>query len=281
MIALIDGDILVYTSSFSVQYKEYSHPEVGSSRRRRDLAAVVTWNFEDDEGEDIMNNLTCYDVLEDKASAEYNFDSMMQRIIQETNATEYKLFLSGDNNFRKEVDYPVKYKGGRPDKPVYYQDMMQYARSKWGAISMDNLEADDLLGIYSGPDTIICSIDKDLQQIPGLHYHLDKKEITTVTPEDGRRYFWEQMLMGDRVDNIIGLNKVGPVGAKKLLAAANTEEEFSDIVWKLYEKEFGIDATRMFRSNKLLLEICTEYNEDKFSQGKRPQPTEVDSLQVA
>ena len=49
---------------------------------------------------------------------------------------------------------------------------------------MEELEADDALGIYAtaNPGNVIVSPDKDMRQIPGKLY--DLKDVTTITPED-------------------------------------------------------------------------------------------------
>ena len=48
---------------------------------------------------------------------------------------------------------------------------------------MDNIEADDAMGIYATmhADNVICSPDKDMRQIPGKLY--DLKEVTLITEE--------------------------------------------------------------------------------------------------
>lgn len=79
-------------------------------------------------------------------------------------------------NFREDVAKKKVYKGNRkPDsKPLHYLNLVEYAKSKYECVIAKGLEADDLLGVYqtkAKPETtIICSRDKDLKIIPGLHY---------------------------------------------------------------------------------------------------------------
>ena len=77
-----------------------------------------------------------------------------------------------------------------------------------GAILVEGEEADDRIGIdgYAGTH-IICTLDKDLDMIPGWHFNFRKKELYTVNPEDGDRFFYKQLLTGDATDNIPGLFK--------------------------------------------------------------------------
>ena len=62
---------------------------------------------------------------------------------------------------------------------------------------------------------VIVSLDKDLKQVPGLHYNFVKKEFDTVTPQQGLINFYTQFLVGDTSDNIRGCTGIGPVKARK------------------------------------------------------------------
>jgi 5'-3' exonuclease len=110
--------------------------------------------------------------------------------------------------------------------------------SKWGAIISEGEEADDLIAIEAteiGPDAIVASIDKDMLQIPCRHFNFTTGVWTTVTEFGGLRSFYKQILTGDRADNIIGLYRVGPVKAEKMLQDCETEEELWDAVLKAYD----------------------------------------------
>ena len=69
------------------------------------------------------------------------------------------------------------------------------------------------------------SIDKDFNQVAGWHYNFVKKEKYYVSEQEGLRFFYKQILMGDKADNIVGIKGVGPVKADKMLAEATTEPE--------------------------------------------------------
>jgi len=63
-------------------------------------------------------------------------------------------------------------------------------------------------------------------QVPGWHYNFVKQEKKYVTPEEGLRFFYKQILMGDSADNIKGMPRVGVVRSEKMLAPLNTEQQF-------------------------------------------------------
>ncbi len=131
----------------------------------------------------------------------------MQRILYAASATEYKVFLSGNDNFRYAIN--PEYKANRKDvpRPEWLQPVREYLVVNHKAIICDGVEADDELGIHQDKEnntTIIASIDKDLLMIPGLHYNFVKDEHSTVTKLEGLRHFYIQLILGDKADNIFG-----------------------------------------------------------------------------
>src|SRR5258706_13209153 len=68
-------------------------------------------------------------------------NDLMNRILYETNATEYKAFLTGSNNFRYEI-YP-DYKANRKKqvKPDYLEYCREYLVTQWKAKVSDGNEA--------------------------------------------------------------------------------------------------------------------------------------------
>jgi len=144
---------------------------------------------------------------------------------------DHELFLTGKTNFRNEVAVTVPYKGNRKDvkKPKHLPLLREYLQTAWGASVSDGQEADDDIAIRATElkgEGLIVSIDKDFMQVPGWHYNFVKKVKKEVTPEDGLRFFYKQILMGDSADNIKGIHRVGEVTATKMLAELKTEQEF-------------------------------------------------------
>ena len=143
---------------------------------------------------------------------------------------EHELFLTGKVNYRHDIAVTAPYKGNRKDvkKPTHLPLLRDYLQTAWGASVSDGQEADDDIAIRAtelGDDAIIVSIDKDFMQVPTWHYNFVKREKKYVTPEEGLRFFYKQILTGDNADNIKGLHRVGDVRATKMLADAKTEQE--------------------------------------------------------
>ena len=185
----------------------------------------------------------------------YRAEELLDNILNKVGATEYKAYISSDTNFRKEI-YP-EYKAQRsPVKPVHLLAMKEYAFTKMGAIlSPQGLEADDMLGIEqdkSTHTTTICSLDKDLLQIPGNHFQWEIGTSKWNKPDnwltqselEGYRLFYQQAIKGDPTDNIKGIKGKGKVFAEKALADCTTELEMFNVVRDLYgnDEEFKMNA---------------------------------------
>lgn len=89
------------------------------------------------------------------------------------------------------------------------------------AINCLNCEADDAIAYIKKlipNDSIVCSIDKDvLCQLPGIHFNYAKNEKVETSEAEALNFLCMQGLMGDSVDNIPGIFKIGKKKAKTLL----------------------------------------------------------------
>ena len=137
--------------------------------------------------------------------AEIRTDELIRRIVHETEAKDYKCFLSGEDNFRYKI-YP-EYKGNRKDKPkpLHLQAIREHVVRVHGGTVVCGWEADDELAIEQwgrGDRSIICSIDKDLLQVPGWHYNFVTGVTRFISPFEGLRKFYGQLIAGDGADNI-------------------------------------------------------------------------------
>lgn len=119
------------------------------------------------------------------------------------------------------------YKANRKNvrKPPGYHALIADMITHPQSVMHDQIEADDLISIMSrtyGRDTphVICSGDKDMKQIPGIHLWLDQPGLS-VTPAQGMQLFWQQAITGDATDGYPGAKGVGPVTALKQLNGAD------------------------------------------------------------
>ena len=202
----------------------------------------------------IDGDIVCYrvgfttqDVNERIAISRVN--TMVDNILHNSGASDYLIYLTGEGNYRVGI-YP-EYKANRTaDKPIHYSLIRNYLMDHEAAIMCEGEEADDVMGYtqMAGYDeeedvytTLIASIDKDLKQIPGRHYDFVKNVHSFVTPEEGTYFFYQQLLTGDRVDNIPGLPKVGPVKAKKILGEWKDEATCKEKTLEAYKSYLSLD----------------------------------------
>ncbi len=187
----------------------------------------------------------------------WQVNQMLSRILSEVQATDYKIYLSGDNNFRYQI-FP-DYKANRRDqiRPKHLESLREYMVVSWDARICDGFEADDQLGIESARSAdkiIICSIDKDLLQLRGTHYNFVKREIKEIDDFGGAIQFYTQLLVGDPTDNIRGCPGIGKVKAERAFQGCTTEGQLYNKCCELYkvahkdnwEKELLLNANLLY-----------------------------------
>lgn len=171
-------------------------------------------------------------------------------------APELILFFSDSKNFRKKI-FP-DYKGHRNrKKPCGYRRVIEELKNEYDVVRMDELEADDAMGIYAtaNPGNIIVSPDKDMRQIPGRVYNLD--ETIHVTPEEGAKWHLIQTLAGDQTD---GYSGVPGIGVKRAVSLFEEEGYSWETVVKAFAaKDLGED-TALTNARLARILTCDDYD---------------------
>jgi len=227
MLALIDGDVLIYRSI-----------------------------WKKDSIEEAVESL------------EYDISSILEAVF----ASDYQLAVgSSEDNFRSVLYSDYKQSSARAssrtNRSDLYTPLKEYLINRRNVTFCKGFEADDILRIWwfeakeNKQDSIICSIDKDLNCIPGLHYDMRIKEPYIVTEEDADRFYWIQLLTGDTVDNIPGLPNIGPVKAKRILEGCTTHEQCKLQVVNEYKSFYGKDWWEYLVLNGRLLHIWRKFND--------------------
>jgi hypothetical protein len=149
----------------------------------------------------------------------------------------------------------MPYKGNRPEQQDYMNfwrpAVSHYLYNKWRFdIAHQGYEADDLIfGVHCDcvangmEELVVCSPDKDLRTIPGMHYDYRKNEFATIDEHQARYNFFMLMLAGDDSDNIAGIPGYGPKKAKDklwpLLEQKADRLSYVSLVESLYHRHFG------------------------------------------
>ena len=188
-------------------------------------------------------------------AAEAKVDELIDTIIEDTEFiyTDYQVYLTGKGNFRFDIGKTLEYKGNRKDvpKPVHLKHIREYLIDKYEAIVSKGEEADDLIAIAATQlemNAVVASIDKDMLQIPCFHYNLTRRELSAVGEFNGLKSFYTQILTGDKVDNIKGLHRCGPVKAGKILTECDTEIS----MWNACLEAYKGDTERVIENARLL-----------------------------
>ncbi len=205
----------------------------------------------------------------------------LDRIIHGAGATSSTLFLSEGRTFRSDIATVKPYKGTRRHvKPWHFNNLTVYMRDVLGASIVTTIEADDAMaimqtqvikdkGLYRvidgkadvlfSKETIICTRDNGLKQVPGWHYSWEmgaQPEFgpVLVTKEGGglslnkKRseikgtglpFFYAQVLQGDTADNIPGLPGCGAVRTYELLKDGVYGGHPADIAYQEYYDHYG------------------------------------------
>lgn len=273
MYTLIDGDVLVYSCGFASEKNVYTVAEEMPFQYKKDAKAYAKKRGFTDE--DIVKTIIPGSV----SHALQNVKQTLISIAEACDSHDGQIYLTGEGNFRHDVAVSHVYKGTRDvnHKPIHYQAIIDYLVQRWDAEVVQGMEADDAMGIaqcdriYGGyadfggdtsvEESIICTIDKDLDMIPGWHYNFRNGTKYSTTLEESDYFFHKQMLTGDRVDNIVGIYGIGDKKADKALKG-KTYGEREHTIRTMYAKEFGKLATARYDENKQLLWILRELLND-------------------
>lgn len=198
-------------------------------------------------------------------------DEKIWDILDKTKAETWQGYLTGSGNFRHQIATIRPYKEHRGERPFWYQGIYNYLRSDRNCIVVQGREADDEISIEATRqcgESIICTRDKDLKQVPGYHYGWASGKQHEHGPHwvsdlDGWKSFMVQCLTGDPVDNIPGLYMVGAKAAcVQRVQAAESELECYQIVKQEYKNRFGSYWDMFLAENGRLLWMLRSEDDD-------------------
>ncbi len=248
---LFDGDYLVYAAGGAVQKTRYDISAVDAESLLIDeaildsMAEVKAWQAEFPEG----TEFSVAPLVE--AEHESHAFHLVRRSLETVDTAlrdkgiqfdHMEVFLTGGGNFRDRIATIRGYKSNRDksSRPVHYAAIREYLTTQHGAVTVEGIEADDILAIeaakydYDPEKVLIVAVDKDLLTVPGLHYNPSKKEFQTVTAKQALVYFYRQVITGDTVDAIVGCWKSGAAVAETSITEDMTEYAMYSRCLELY-----------------------------------------------
>lgn len=208
---LIDADVVCYEVAMSaevaINWAEIGEPDL--------------WTLHAKQGE-----------------TEDRFRAAIEALQERLDATDAILCLTDGANWRLGVYPPYKSNRSTKRRPMLLPVLRDLALEEFNTFLRPTLEGDDCLGILGTHpklvpgEKVICTKDKDLKTIPGLHFNWGKPELGLfrVTEEEADLFHLRQAIAGDATDGYPGCPGMGMDTAERALSEG--------VAWEAYEHVF-------------------------------------------
>lgn len=189
--------------------------------------------------------VTCFNKKDEIPKSVYDCieltNNYINNMLNHTGVDKYILCLTkGKCNYR--LHYNPDYKANRKSAITipYSRTIKQFLVDEWGAISMDDYEADDIVLSLNRqiPNSFIMSPDKDLLTTKGYRFNPKSLEWIYTSSYNETLAFWRSMITGDATDGVPGIKGKGPKYAQTILENHN-ESELPYIVLREYIDAYG------------------------------------------
>ena len=178
----------------------------------------------------------CYDLRKGIDFIQNFIEDLKARFL----TNEVILVVGDKNNWRKQ--YHPDYKANRKDKekPPMYDIILKELYDKFEIVSLPNLEADDTCRILYEDNQnyptrkLLVSIDKDFHSFPCELYDPLHNQEFVINKSEADYNLMKQIIMGDKADNIQGLEGFGEIKTTKFL---DDEPRILDDVQQLFKEK--------------------------------------------
>ena len=269
MKGILDVDSLLYKATFGLSdsaWKVSSENGVWYTKTRseaEDIGASIS-NFNDEDWWSITsaNDDELFKAICDRYLflIEHSFKNCEFAICD---LIDERIVVISDPNpcYWRTVIYP-EYKASRKKKqsPRFMKKLKEFAVSRDDVtVTAPFLEADDLvcaLGNKFKGECVVLGIDKDLLQIPGLHFNYNTLNLMYVSGFETVYNLMFQCIQGDVADNIKGLKGCGKVKATNTLSGCTTCFQLYARTRDLYKEVVGEEYREHFKLTYSLLRLC-------------------------
>ena len=202
-------------------------------------------------------------------------------------------------NFRKEL-VPYKEQRVETEKTNELFSTISYIQEFVNALGIKtiypvNMEADDViryLSLSSSENILIVSSDRDLLQLvksnvsvylPNKDFIVDENNFETIANVKKPLFLLYKSIMGDVSDNILGLEKFGPVRAKALAEKIYNEDINNFLKEGLNEEQIQIISRNLSvmdlaRTETVFPEEYSLYKEQDLNYAGKFEPDELKNL---
>lgn len=262
---VVDGDILVYRCGFVAQrtIRCITH-RAAPNGVYFDSAESLRYYIDEQLQLGVLKDENDYTITTDIEVGPANFaiqalNTSLREIQNSVGMPIRGLFLSaGSETFRHKLAVTKPYKGNRKSpRPVHYDAIREYMVEQRGARVFEDIEADDALASFA-KTCVVASIDKDLLQVPGVHYNFVEKRFEHIDEDAGHYNLAHQMITGDSIDNIPGIKGMAKKKAdsfleEKLADGARTADLFRLVAEEIYMPKVGKDWWPYYKEQLSLL----------------------------
>jgi 5'-3' exonuclease len=194
-------------------------------------------------------------------------DKFVQDILTATKCDGYAGFLGGVHpTFRHMLNSSYKANRGLT-KPDWWNQwggiINQRLRAHWKFYYVEGIEAEDAVGMIAHSlnyqDVTLAHIDKDLNQIPGIHYNYNTLVSKTISPQEAAFNLWKQVMTGDTTDNLPGLPGIGPKKAELVLNTSSFIDDYKHRTLRKFCDQLGeYQGMIQFSECYVMVKILTE-----------------------
>lgn len=267
-LVVIDGDLVAYRAAAANEKRSIiaTHKSSGSKKKFNNRTEFKEY-LSDKSFESVDFRIEDKQDVDDIRFALYSVKNTINSICEACGGSNYIVVVSGEDNFRKQIPLPTRYKSNREDMthPLQLQDVKEYIL-KHHPSEIAVGEADDKLAEYAykgwkdGKKVIQTSIDKDALSNTGWLYDWTKmkepifinglgelhEEIKKIKGT-GRKWFYFQVCVGDTADcykpsELCGV-KYGERSAYKMLKDLETDKECWQALVDLYKSWYPEPVT--------------------------------------
>ena len=268
LVALLDYDSLIYKAVYKIVSIQDIKQKIAQGKSREELEQWII--------DECINRLCQMGHQIDLAIEDEPF-----LIENGLNVIFCEYFITyGKNSIRRRLVTDYKKTRRKQPQDKWVNKVRSYLLKSDFAFVHDEWEADDLIhdrALELGQNgCIVISIDKDLKQIPGIHFDFyrkpskevdqwgqriqnEMKGLRIVSESEAAYNFWYQMLVGDGSDNVKGVKGIGPAKATKLLndhfQMQAGFDDYKELILSEYERVYKDDFESEFSKNYFLLKL--------------------------
>ncbi len=233
MKVFIDGDSLIYKAGNAIEHTVFRIDYATGNKGFQEFNNKTELNiFLEDNGLYLSEfTFQTLKTIEPLANALQITKNYIQKIINnlrsKVDIDEIYVFLGNDDIKVFRYNFYPEYKAGRAAKPHYYKEIKQYILDHQYSRLVSYVEVDDVLSILGNKyarDCVLVHIDKDINQVKGIHYNPDKNKWYGISKDTAYKNFLAQVLIGDYTDNVPGAYGVGE---KTILKSKLRDKEIS------------------------------------------------------